>query len=142
MTPPAWLDASTLSRQQGPEAGRPRCSARDASTEIPPTCWEASRRTSGHGLEHRPGLSEVGGVEALGEPGVDRRQEIAPLVAPALPVIQVREARRRTELERSARLGSGHVDAPPEAGLGPGLGLADLRDSACARSPASGWGAR
>ena len=74
--------------------------------------------SSGQGLGQLPGLTEVGGVEALGEPGVDRLQEIASLSALALPMPQASDARRCAELQRPGLLVSRHVDGPPKTRLG------------------------
>jgi hypothetical protein len=44
-------------------------------------------------VEHRPCLFEIGGVEALGEPAIDGRQQVVRLCAAALVVPQPGKAR-------------------------------------------------
>src|SRR5262249_17942517 len=64
---------------------------------------------SGQGLGQLPGLTQIAGVGALGEPGVPRLKAIAGLCAPAVLEAQPAEARRRPDLQGPGLL-VGHVD--------------------------------
>src|SRR5713101_794389 len=61
---------------------------------------------------------KVRGVEALGEPPVDRGEDVARLVASAPCGEQARQAHRRTQLERLLRSGASQLDRAAEALLG------------------------
>jgi hypothetical protein len=65
---------------------------------------------SGEFREQRFGLFEVGGVEAFGEPAVDRRQEIMGLGEFALVSPQPGEARRGAQLQGFRLLTPGGID--------------------------------
>src|SRR5262245_2648284 len=67
-----------------------------------------------------PGVLEVGGVKALGEPAVDRCQQIAGLIALALALPQLPQAHRRSQLPRLGLLAAGYSQCLLEAGFGPG----------------------
>jgi len=58
-------------------------------------------------VEQRLRLDQVARVEALGEPAVDRGEEVARLGALALVAPQAREARRSAQLERASALLAG-----------------------------------
>src|SRR5215469_8190739 len=55
---------------------------------------------SGQFVEQRLGFLQIGGVETLGEPAVDRRQEIAGFLMPAPFTPQPGEARRSAQFQR------------------------------------------
>jgi hypothetical protein len=59
---------------------------------------EGAIRLSLQICQQRLGLLQVGGVKALGEPAVDRREDLARFVALALLPPQPAQARRRPEL--------------------------------------------
>ena len=63
---------------------------------------------SGQGLEERFGLLQVGGVKALGEPAIDRRQQLAGVGPLALALPQPAQAQRGTELSGLRLLAAGH----------------------------------
>src|SRR5690349_17956039 len=50
-------------------------------------------------VEQRPGVLQVGGIEALREPTVDRGEQVARRVVPTLPLPEASQAGRRTQLE-------------------------------------------
>ena len=56
-------------------------------------------RSNAQLVEQRPGVFQVGGVEALGEPAVDLGERRARLVATALLRQQTGETRRRVQLQ-------------------------------------------
>jgi hypothetical protein len=56
--------------------------------------------TSRQRIEQRLGVLQVGGVEALGEPTVERGQQLVCLGTPVLPLPQPTQAHRRPQLER------------------------------------------
>jgi hypothetical protein len=61
-------------------------------------------------VEQRPGISEIGGVEALGEPAVDRREQVVRLGAPALLGPESGEAGRGAQLQGFRLLAARGVD--------------------------------
>ena len=63
------------------------------------------------------GFFQIGGIEALGEPAVDRGEEIAGLSAPALFAPQTGQARRRAQFQRFRLLGLRDADRLPKRGL-------------------------
>ena len=67
-------------------------------------------------IEQRLGVLEVGGVEAFGEPAVDRREQVAGLGALALIAPQASEAGRGAQLQGFRLLAAGGVDRPLEPG--------------------------
>ena len=73
---------------------------------------------SGQLVEQRLRLDEVARVEALGEPGVDGRQQRAGLGALALALPEPREARRGTQLEGLRLLCARDVERAAEECLG------------------------
>src|SRR6516164_186192 len=68
-------------------------------------------------LEQRLGVFQVGGVEALGEPAVNRRQQIARLGPPALFAPQPSEIAGGAQFERFRLLGLGDADRLLKGGL-------------------------
>lgn len=80
-------------------------------------------------LQQRPGLLQVLGIEALGEPAVDRgKLRVRSL---ALPLLQARQARRRPQLEVPRPLALRDFDGPKKTRLGlrSGLGTKDSNGS-------------
>src|SRR5262245_43659463 len=69
------------------------------------------------GVQQRLGLLEVGGVKALGEPAVDRRQQRARFVPLALLLPQAAEAHSSAQLQGFGLLAVGDVESPLEAGF-------------------------
>src|SRR5262245_37395434 len=69
-------------------------------------------------LEQRFGFDEVARVEAFGEPGVDRGEEVARVRTLALIAPQAREARRGAQLERAVALLAGDGEGAVVAGGG------------------------
>src|SRR6516225_6793105 len=67
------------------------------------------------------GVFQVGGVEALGEPAVDGREQLARLAPPALFSPQPRQARRRAQLPRLRLLRSSDLERAAEARFRPVL---------------------
>src|SRR5215467_10849193 len=63
-------------------------------------------------------LHEIRGVEPLGEPAVDRREQIARFGAPVFVAPEAGKARRRAELERTGVLPLRDVVCPPVALFG------------------------
>ena len=59
-------------------------------------------------------VQQVGRVKALGEPAVDRRQELAGLGPFALPLPEPRQARSRAQLQGLGLLAAGDVQGPPQ----------------------------
>jgi CreA protein len=55
-------------------------------------------------LQQRLGILEIGRVEALGEPAVDRRQQVVSLLALTLLLPQASEAHGSTEFQRPGLL--------------------------------------
>ena len=68
-------------------------------------------------VEQGLGILEVGGVEALGEPSVDRRKQVVRLLPLALLSPQVGEAGGGAQFKRFRTLLRGSRDSPREAGL-------------------------
>src|SRR5262245_21070866 len=73
---------------------------------------------SGQLVEQRLRLDEVARVEALGEPAVDGREQVARFGALALVAQQPREARRGAQLERARSLLAGDGEGAVIAGGG------------------------
>src|SRR5262245_42497432 len=61
------------------------------------------------GVQQRLGLLEVGGVKALGEPAVDRCEQIVGVGAPALLLPQARQAHGGAQLQGLRLLAAGDV---------------------------------
>ncbi len=61
---------------------------------------------------------QIVNLEALGKPMEDRREELAPIIRPSLPSIQLCHAYRRTQLPAQPRLCSGHFERSCKAFLG------------------------
>ena len=68
-------------------------------------------------LEQRPGFLQVGGVEAFGEPAVDRRQQCAGVVPLALALPEATEARRGPQLPGFGLLVASNVEGLMKAGF-------------------------
>ena len=68
-------------------------------------------------LQQRLGLLQVGGVESLGEPAIDWRQQPTGLGALALLLPQTSEAHGRSQLPRLGLLATGHSEGLLEAGF-------------------------
>ena len=64
-------------------------------------------------VEQRLGILQIGGVEALGEPAVDRRQQLARLGGLALVAPQPGEAGGGAQFPRLRLLRTGSLDRPP-----------------------------
>src|SRR5882724_1081123 len=60
-------------------------------------------------LQQRPGLLQVGGVKALGEPAIDRCQQVVSLGALTLLLPQATQAHRRPQLQRLRLLAAGNL---------------------------------
>src|ERR671918_692275 len=84
-------------------------------------------------VEQRLGVLKVRRVEALGEPAVDRREEVVGLVPPALVSPQAGQAGRCTQLPELRLLLVGNGQSLAEAGLG--LGPVGLRQGQPQLSP-------
>src|SRR5262245_34825444 len=69
----------------------------EETIETPSTApaWESAR--GGEVLKYRLGLLQVGRVKALGEPAVDRGEQLTGLGALALLLPQARQAHRRAQ---------------------------------------------
>ena len=63
------------------------------------------------------GLLEIGGVKALGEPAVDRRQQLVGLGALALLLPQPTQAHGGPQLQRLRLLAAGHVEGLLQTGF-------------------------
>src|ERR671918_1919043 len=74
--------------------------------------------SSGKLLEQRLGVLQVGGVEALGEPAVDRREQVVGLGAPALVAPEPRQAGRGAQLPGLRLLMPGDVESALEGNAG------------------------
>jgi hypothetical protein len=61
-------------------------------------------------VQQRLGVLEVGGVEALGEPAVDRCQQLVGFRALVLALPQARQAHGGAEFERLCLLLTSHVE--------------------------------
>jgi len=99
MRPIAWLKPAAYHK---PASHRP--TARP-DTLLPASAHIYGRREIGQQsrfigllIEHRLRIFQVGGVEALGEPAVDRGEQIARFHPSALLAPQPAEARRRAQL--------------------------------------------
>src|SRR5271166_7057805 len=68
-------------------------------------------------VEQRPGFFQIGGVEAFGEPAVDRGEKIAGLTTLALIAPQPGEARRRAQFPGLCLLRAGNGDGSLEMRL-------------------------
>jgi hypothetical protein len=68
-------------------------------------------------VEQRLCLFEVGGLEALGEPAVDRREEVAGFPPPALLAPQPCKADGGAQFQRFRLLGLGDADRLLKGGL-------------------------
>src|SRR5262245_41501482 len=75
-------------------------------------------RARRQGIEQRPRLPQIGGVEAFGEPLVHTGQSSVGLLAALLRPEQARQAHGGTQLPRPGRLLARDVDRPAEAPLG------------------------
>jgi hypothetical protein len=72
---------------------------------------------SSQGFEQGFGLLEVGGVKALSEPAIDRRQEVASFGAPVLLLPQAYQAHRCPQFQRFCLLAAGHVQSTLQPGF-------------------------
>ena len=68
--------------------------------------------------EQFPGIPEIGGVEALGEPAVDGREHVARLAPPTLVAPQPGEARRGAQFVAPRALLAGDRQGSAERVLG------------------------
>ena len=68
-------------------------------------------------LQQRLGLLEVSGVKALGEPAVDRGQQLVGLGALALVLPQAAQTHRRPQLQRFRLLAAGNVEGLLKTGF-------------------------
>src|SRR2546426_10901313 len=69
-------------------------------------------------VQQCPGLTEVSRVKPLGEPIVDRRQQVARFLALALLLPQPAQAQCRPQLERLGLLSAGHGEGLVEKWFG------------------------
>src|SRR6266540_6953361 len=81
------------------------------------TSHRFSPRLSPQLLQQRPGLLQVGGVKALGEPAIDRCQQLAGFGALALAPPQPGEAHGSAQLPRLGLPTAGDVKGLGQAGL-------------------------
>src|SRR5262249_17267372 len=77
-------------------------------------------RSCSQRFQHRLGLLEVGGVKALGEPAVDRGEQVIGCSPLALALPQAAQARGGTEFPRLGLLAARHREGLLEAGCGLG----------------------
>src|SRR5262245_1330359 len=77
----------------------------------------SSTRCNGQLVQQLLRVSEVGGVEAFGKPGVDLGQHVSRVLMPALPLQQATQARRGSNFERVMTATSGRLDGAPKADL-------------------------
>ena len=67
--------------------------------------------------QQRVGLLDVGGVEALGKPAIDGRQQFIGLSTLALLLPEATEAHGGAQLQRFRLLAAGHVQSPLQPGF-------------------------
>src|SRR6266850_5387878 len=72
---------------------------------------------SGERLQQGLRLLQVGSIEPLGEPAIDRRQQVACLGALALLLPQASEAHGGAQLPRLGLLAAGNGQGPVETGF-------------------------
>lgn len=77
--------------------------------------------------QQRLRVDEVARVETFGEPGIDRRQKIARLGGSPLTSQELRETRRRPQLERLRLLVACDLDGSTKARLCIGDGIGAIR---------------
>ena len=68
-------------------------------------------------IKQRLSLLQIKGIEAFGEPAVDRSEKIAGLYALALVAPEPRHARCRAEFEQPRLLAARNLNRLPEGGL-------------------------
>ena len=98
--------------------------------------------------EQFPGIPEIGGVEALGEPAVDGREQLACLASPALLAPEPGEVRRGAQFVAACALLAGDRQCGAERirGLGrigiwqPGGELTAQSMNFCVPAPLAGGG--
>src|SRR5262245_43820152 len=94
-----------------------------------------TRGLSAEFFQQRPGLLEVGGVKALGEPAIERRQQLIGFDALALLLPQARQAQGSAQLPGPGLLLPGDRQRLPEAGVGLGRSRGDLAQQQLALEP-------
>jgi hypothetical protein len=81
--------------------------------QVPPRCAASPQR-----LQERPGLLEVGGGKAWGEPAIDLGQQLGRVSALALALPQATQAQRRPQFPGLRLLLAGQRALVLKAGLG------------------------